>query len=952
MKIPLGWLSEYVDLKGLSDAEISNALTLSGTENEILSGVKFPGIVVGEVLEVKKHPNADKLQIVTTKISDKKAGILQIVCGAPNVAVGQKVPVATIGTMIGEFEIKEAELRGVKSSGMICSESELGISDDHGGIMTLDPRSKVGQLLSEALGSSETVLEAEITPNRSDCFSMIGIAREAAASLGKKMKSRNFEKCAVSSSKKVALKIEAEKICPRYIAKVVDGVQVGPSPKWLQDRLSLAGVRPINNVVDVTNYVMLEWGQPLHAFDFNKAKKIVVRLAKKGEKIITLDGVERSLEATDLLVTDGKKPIAIAGVMGGLDSEVTPKTQTIVLEAAVFNGTSVRRTAQRLGLRTEASNRFEKGLPLQLPEIAIERAAQLLLDISKEAEGGKASKITVGESSDILLDWPWVQHIGIRPERISQFLGLTVDAEKTLEVLRSLGFEANHFDVKKEARRHVGKPYFFGAKFKTHGDIAFDCSYLTDFLYSQIGRFIGYTSLAQYKLGTPVDEAELLPGDILFVRGHIDKSVVDHYFVPNGKGGYEKVILDKPEAVGHDGIYIGNGRVIHARHYEYDPKNKKWRKLSKGEVIEEPVSVFTDNPEYLGARRYLDEIDTYLAVTVPWWRLDVKKEEDLYEEVGRIIGYDNLPSVLPTGTIPVPAESPTLKMTRDLKSVLAGAGFWEVYNYSFVSEKIEKLFGSHSAMKLANPISPELEFMRTSLAGSLVKNLVLNQDNYEEICIFEIANTYISDVKKSHTEDTYLCLAAKSSLKKGAGYYGLSGAISHIFKALNLGKVGLSGSGPDYYKKGQSGNLVLNGQKIGHLGLVSEGVAEKMGLKSEAAVAEINLNKLVMEYGRPVVFKRINRYPSAVRDINILVAQGISASKITSALFESKTHYLDQASIADIYVGKGLPEGKKSVTIRLVFSSPEKTLTEQEIQTDLNNILKYLEKKVAGKLRQ
>jgi phenylalanyl-tRNA synthetase beta chain len=368
MKIPINWLVEYVDLKGISDADLSNALTMSGTENEIVKGVDFPNIVVGEVLEKEKHPNADRLNVTKVDVGKKNGGILQIVCGAPNVEAGQKVPVALVGAVIGEFEIKEAELRGVKSQGMICSESELGISDDHSGIMVLDARAEVGKPLAQELNIGGTVLEAEITPNRSDCFSMVGIAREAAAVFNRKLQNLKVEKPEVKSKKAIKVEVAEKELCPRYIAKVVEGLKIGPSPKWMQDRLAAAGVRPINNVVDVTNYVMLEWGQPMHAFDMSKVDgKIVVRRAKEGEKLTTLDGVERKLTKEDLVIADGGKVIGLAGVMGGLNSEVTEKTTTVVLEAAVFDRTRVRRTAQRLALRSEASNRFEKGIPLGLP---------------------------------------------------------------------------------------------------------------------------------------------------------------------------------------------------------------------------------------------------------------------------------------------------------------------------------------------------------------------------------------------------------------------------------------------------------------------------------------------------------------------------------------------------------------------------------------------------------
>jgi phenylalanyl-tRNA synthetase beta chain len=246
MKIPITWLSEYVDLTGVTDEKLSRVLTMSGTENEIVKdNADFPNIVVGEIKEIEKHSNADKLQVTKTDVGKDNGGILQIVCGAPNIAVGQRVPVALVGAEMGEFEIKEAEIRGVKSYGMLCSESELGISDDHSGIMLLDARAKIGAGLSGALNIGGTVLEAEITPNRGDCLSIIGVAREAAAALGGKVKGTNFKIPGIKSDKKIKVEVLEKDLCPRYIAKVVEGVKIGPSPKWMQDRLSAAGIRPI-----------------------------------------------------------------------------------------------------------------------------------------------------------------------------------------------------------------------------------------------------------------------------------------------------------------------------------------------------------------------------------------------------------------------------------------------------------------------------------------------------------------------------------------------------------------------------------------------------------------------------------------------------------------------------------------------------------------------------------
>lgn len=956
MKIPVNWLSEYVDLTGIPDERVSNALTMSGTENEIVKeSSNFASVVVGEIKEIVAHPNADKLQVTKTDAGDKNGGILQIVCGAPNIEVGQKVPVALPGAVFGDFEIKETEIRGEKSSGMLCSESELGISDDHSGIMILDARAKVGDNLSSALNIGGTVLEAEITPNRGDCLSIIGVAREAAAVLGRKVKRTNFKVAEIKSKTKVQVEVKEKELCPRYIAKVVEGVKIGPSPKWMQDRLSAAGVRPINNVVDVTNYVMLEWGQPMHAFDAEKIQgKIIVRKAKTGEKHTTLDGTERELKTTDLVIADTQKAIALAGVMGGLNSEVTEKTTKVVLEAAVFNPVSTRKTAQRLALRSEASNRFEKGIPLTLPEIAIERAAGLLTEIPGGLKGQMpVVKPKAGDATDVLSKWNWVQHVGLRLSYLNRLMGLSISEEKTIDILTGLGFEAEKFDFKAEARKHVGKPYVLGASFKTHGDMAFDCSYLTDYIYSRIGKFIGYTSLAQYELGTPVKNSELAPGDILFVNGVMDKSVTDHYFIPNGKDGYEKKTV-KPMKVGHNAIYIGDGRIIHARHFEYDTKNKGWKKAKKAEVVEESVETFTKNPEYLGARRYVQNPDDFLAIAVPWWRLDVSIEEDIVEEIGRMYGYDKLPSVLPGGQLPVFEENQGLKAVDRIKDVLLGAGFSEVYNYSFVSEEQIRETGGEpkKALKIANPINPEQEYMRLSLIPSLLADTLVNQGNFESFKIFETASIYIPGKGELPEERPVLSMLVRTAKKEnGRAYFELKGAVELLAKKLGVEELEFLADEVPYLVRGQSATIYIAGKKAGVAGIVSDKIRHEMGIKSPVAVLEIDLASINENLKETNKYQTISRYPSSVRDINMLFSADTLAKEIRDCLEKLAIPELSSANIIDIFEGESLPAGKKSVTIRLTFVSYNKTLKDTEVSKYVSEIITALAKRLGAKER-
>lgn len=943
MKISLNWLKEFVDIKGLTPEQISEKLTLSGSEVDSLhKPIIYKNIVVGEIKEIIKHPNADKLQITKTDVGNKNGGILQIVCGAPNIKVGQKVPVALIGAKFESFEIKKAKIRDIESFGMLCAEDELGLGNDHSGIMILDKNAKIGQDFSKYLGS-DYVFDIDITPNRGDCLSVIGVARELAATLNQKVKNLNFPNPTIKSKKIVKVEIKEKDICPRYISKVVEGVKLGPSPKWMQERLISAGVRPINNIVDVANYVMLEWGQPLHTFDGNKLEgDIIVRKAKEGEKLITLDGQERKLISKDIIICDSKKPIALAGVMGGLNSEIDDKTNTVVLEAAVFDRIKIRKTAQRLGLRSEASNRFEKGIPLNLPEIAIERAANLLTEIP----GGLAGEMPVikpkaGKNTDVLSQWIWTQHIGMRFDRLEKIIGIKISEEKIINILISLGFEVEKFDFKKEARKHVRKPYILGASYKTHKDMAFDCSYLTDYIYSKIGKFIGYTALAQADIGKEINDKNLKPGDLLFMKGYSGKNIPNSYFIPDSYNSYKEIVTKRfPKGVSHVGIYIGNERIIHAK------TNKK--------VVEDNITVFTKNPEYLGARRYVDNENDYLAITVPWWRLDIQTEEDIFEEIARIYGYDNLPSTLPSGELPIFEENNKLKFSNNLKLILSGIGFSEVYNYSFISKNQIELFGIdiNNTFAISNPTNPEQSHMRPLLVPSLITNAATNQDNFDSFKIFEIAPIYIKTEKKESNEPLILGMIAKSNKKNNtSAFYDIKGAIDFFVRKMNLGKLEYKIGKLGYLSEGQTAFIYINGIQVGYIGMLSDKIKHEFKIKIPMALAEIEILKLLPMFGKVVQYKQISKFPFIIRDINILFPLTVTADTISKEFPKLQTEKLVSIEIVDIFEGGNLPSDKKSVTIRFTFGSKDKTLKEEEIIGILGSITKKLVDKTGGEIR-
>ncbi|GFZ82351.1 phenylalanine--tRNA ligase beta subunit [Paenibacillus marchantiophytorum] len=484
MKVSYQWLSEYVDVSGFTAEELAEKLTRSGIEVDIVEDRNkgVTNVVVGYVKTREKHPDADKLSVCT--IDAGQGEDLQIVCGAKNVDAGQKVPVAMIGAVLpGGLQIKRAKLRGVESQGMICSAKELGLNDKllpkeiQEGILVLPEDTEIGSSVLDVLGINDKVLDLDLTPNRSDCLSMLGAAYEIAAILGRSVKLPDAETAgssAVKAADRISVKITATEQCTHYAARLIEGVRVGTSPLWIQNRLMAAGIRPINNIVDITNFVMLEYGQPLHAFDAEQLNNghIDVRLAAAGEKLVTLDDVERTLEPHMLLVTDGTKPVAIAGVMGGANSEVTEGTTRILLESAKFAGSSVRRTSRQLGLRSEASLRFEKEVNPEAVLPALNRAAAL---IAQYAEGQVADGIVEAVSGS---HKPVA--IYLAADRVNKYLGTELSLAEMGQIIERLHFT---FEQAGEGKLLVHVP-------SRRGDITRDVD-----LIEEVARLFGYDNI-------------------------------------------------------------------------------------------------------------------------------------------------------------------------------------------------------------------------------------------------------------------------------------------------------------------------------------------------------------------------------------------------------------------------------------------------------------------------
>ena len=510
MKIPIEWLKEFVDVD-LDPVQLADRLTMWGFEVEGIEKIEptFSDVVVGEILEVEHHPGSQNLTLCKV---DAGTNILSIVCGAPNVAQGQKVPCALVGARLSDGTvIEKRKIRGVESPGMLCSEQELGLSDDHSGIFVLEDHVRAGQPLDEALGLDDSVLDVNVPPNRGDCQSILGIAREVAGLLNRKLSLPAFDIAEKEDIEKlISLSVVDTTACPRYVLRMIKDMAIVTSPFWMRMRISKCGMRPINSIVDVTNYVMLELGQPLHAFDYKRIRghRIEVRVAGGSEIFRTLDGVDRRLEKGDVLICDGEGPVAIAGIMGGENSEIVPGTSVVALESAFFNPLSIRKTARRLDIKSEASLRFEKGIDLESVDLAARRAIALMSRIS----GG-----TVVRGSREVYERKERKSIYVDLKRLTAIIGVPIEREKVVKALGSIGIPSE--------KREPGGAWFSVPSFRH------DINEYID-LIEEVSRIYGFENIP-----ATVPVTRLLPVSVNRLDRYV-RTVKDYF---TGTGFYEVI---------------------------------------------------------------------------------------------------------------------------------------------------------------------------------------------------------------------------------------------------------------------------------------------------------------------------------------------------------------------------------------------------------------------------
>jgi phenylalanyl-tRNA synthetase beta chain len=857
MKVPYSWLKDYVDVD-LGPEELANRLTMAGLEVDRVE-YPWPGVVTAEIVQLERIKGSDHLSATHVTTGDGRE--LSVVCGAPNIKLHDRVPLAQLGTKIGDMTIGEKKTMGVVSQGMLCSPRELGISDDHSGILILPPDTPLGVPLGKVLG--DAVIELDIKAHRGDLFCVVGVAREVAAFLGTPLKPPviHTPEQGTPASRLMKLDVRVPDLCPRYTARVVRDVKIGPSPEWMAERLAAAGMRPINNVVDITNYVMLELGQPLHAFDYDRVAEhhIIVRAGKPGEEITTLDGVTRRLTPEMVLVTDPAGPTVIAGIFGGERPEVHDGTTNVILEAAHWNPTNIRRTSQSLGLRTESSGRFEKNPDIELTAVACDRAAQLILELA----GGTLAPGRV----DFYPEPPTRRVLLFDTEQVPWLAGLACTPAEASGALRALGFTV------------------------------------------------------------------------------------------------------EPEA---------------------------------------------------------DE--RYLNVTVPTWRGDVQESADLVEEVARNLGYDRIPSTIPTGPLPEPTHDGWFEREEDVRDVLVGAGLTEIVTYSLISRasmarllanggpgveglltapasvpetesatsegggrrtrseerrELETLATRLPAITLHNPMSSEFESLRLTLMPGLLATLRDNAKHSDAgLWFFELGRRYIQTPGFAEGTDLAeerrsvgVALLGPAALAwdapaRPADFYDVKGIAETLLQALKVRDYRFVPVHHPTFHSGRCAALevaVLDGvavdghpgalakasrwQRTGVLGEVHPEVAERFDLTGRAYLMELDLERLYAGVSERLTYTGVSRFPAVARDLALVVDAAAPEADVRAMILTSGGGLLRQARLFDVYTGEHVGMGKKSLAYALTYGSNERTLTDREADEVQQGILAALAERFGATLR-
>ncbi len=887
MILSRNWLNEFVDLKDITDKEFNDEMTLSGSKVETIErpDENLKNVVVGKILEMKRHENSDHMWVL--KIDVGQAEPVQIVTGAWNIHVGDYVPAALHGAHLpGGVKIEKGKLRGVESNGMLCSLKELGMTAEHDfpyavitpaallndyhpidpakpsipadikpgdkvygpvvaakvlecaplgdgtfhtcldlGNATAVPDTRCSNLhegdlvayntksdtictledlhaeqkefphciadgifilreedaepglnMAHILGLDDSIVEFEITPNRPDCLSVIGLAREASATFKRPLKLHTPEPhgCGGSIAEIVDIDIEDGDLCPRYTARMVKNVKIAPSPRWMRERLRNSGVRPINNIVDITNYVMLEYGQPMHAFDFScvEGGHIIVRTAREGETIQTLDGNERKLTPNMLCICDEHKPVCVAGVMGGANSEIVGDTAMVLFESANFNGVSVRRTASALGMRTDASSRYEKGLDMMNTIKAVERACELveLLGCGEVVDG--VMDVVAKEKAPTV--------VKLEPDKINALLGTELGEDLMREILVSLGF--------------------------------------------------------------------ILNGDDIYV---------------------------------------------------------------------------------------------------PSWRGDVEHYSDIAEEVARFYGYNKIPCTLMRGETTRGGFSEQQRFDRAIGGAVRALGYDEIITYSFISPtyydkiRMPKDSSLRNSLKILNPLGEDTSIMRTTILPSMLEIIARNHSYRNKSArLYELGKIYLPREDGLADEPKYLSLGAYGD---GVDFFSFKGSIETLLHELRITDVKyVACTDNDSYHPGRCAKVCAGETYLGVFGQIHPLVAANYGMDTEVYTAELSFDAMYEKRGDIPVYQPLPKFPAVTRDIAVVCDEAVTVGALEESIRRGAKGLLKDVSLFDIYRGSGVAIGKKSVAFNLVLRADDRSLTGEEADEDVQSILAAL----------
>ena len=868
MKVPLSWLKDYVNITMLPE-DLADALTMAGLEVEAIEYIgKSWGdkVITAQIVHLEKVEGSDHLNYTRINTGSQE---INVICGASNIQVGDKVPLALPGAQIGDITISETRKMGYVSQGMLCSPRELGIGYDHSGIHILDPKTPLGLKLVDLLG--EIVFDFAIKAHRGDLSSIIGIAREVAALTGQALRTPQvvLHEQGMPVEEMVKVVVEDSELCPCYTARVISNIKIGPSPDWMGRRLLAAGMRPINNIVDITNYVMLEFGQPLHGFDYDLVPEhtIIVRRAHENETITTLDDVKRKLTPDMLLITDPTGPTAIAGVMGAAASEVSQKTTRVLLEAANFKGSNVRRTSTTLGLRTDASSRFEKGLDPELVLAGSNRALQLMVELA---------------------------------------------------------------------------------------------------------------------------------------GGTVHPGVVDVY----------------PHPVQHHTL-------------PFSTEDVAW--LTSMQVTQsEVVAVLTR----LGFEVVADELSNSMQVTVPTYRTDIEEAADLVEEVVRLIGYDKIPSTIPTGPLPEVQLDPWFEREQAIRTALVGVGLTELVTYTLTSRARMLNVLAHAdsnsaryllqapesvgigegqrtgaspvptrlaqgdavgertgaspvptrssrgdlvpfearalpAVVLANSLSSDMEALRLTLLSNLLETLQENSKyNTSGLRFFEVGRRYLPaeevTVQPDERRTVGIALSGPAEISwhadmmRPADFYDLKGVVESLLERLNIRQYRFTPTQHPTFHPGRCAMLELPrvseaGEQtyspVGVLGEVHPLVQQRYDLPARAYLCEIDLELLYAAVPVSIAYQQVSRHQALTRDLALVVDQDVPAQAIKDTIVAHGSELLRSAELFDVYTGDPIPAGKKNLTYSLVYQATDRTLKDAEANSLQDNLVRVLHEKFGASLR-